>query len=84
MLLLITQSKESAFCGKTNKKERLIVFVFSDFLLKYQQKGDVATLYMDTLGYFLYMDSMEKQQKAEQDAALCDIFGEADEDEEDE
>lgn len=39
---------------------------------------------MDTLGYFLYMDSMEKQQKAEQDAMLPDIFGEANGDEENE
>ena len=38
---------------------------------------------MDTLGYFLYMDSMEKQQKAEQEAMLRDIFGEANGDEED-
>ena len=37
---------------------------------------------MDTLGYFLYMDSMEKQQQTEQEAMLQDIFGEANEDEE--
>ena len=39
---------------------------------------------MDTLGYFVYMDSMEKQQQAEQETILPDIFGEANEDEEDE
>ena len=39
---------------------------------------------MATLGYFLYMDSMEKQQQAEQEAMLHDIFGSDDEDEEQE
>ena len=39
---------------------------------------------MDTLGYFLDMDSMEKQQQAEQAEMLRDIFGEADDDEEEE
>ena len=39
---------------------------------------------MDTLGYFLYMDSMEKQQQAEQDAMLRDVFSSDDEDEENE
>ena len=39
---------------------------------------------MDTLGFFLYMDSMEKQQKAEQEAVLRGIFSDDDEDDEDE
>ena len=38
---------------------------------------------MDTLGYYLYMDSMEKQQQAEQEEMLQDIFGSDDEDEKD-
>ena len=36
---------------------------------------------MDTLGYFLFMDSMEKQQQAAQEAMLHDIFGDSDDDE---
>ena len=39
---------------------------------------------MDTLGFFIYMDSMEKKQKQEQEKMLCDIFGEADDIEDDE
>ena len=39
---------------------------------------------MDTLGYFLYMDSLERQQQTELETMLRDIFSEADEDEEDE
>lgn len=39
---------------------------------------------LDTLGYFLYMDAMEKQQKAEQQEMLCDIFGDSNEDDEEE
>lgn len=39
---------------------------------------------MDTLGYFLYMDSMEKQQQAEQEAASPDLFGDSSDDSEDE
>lgn len=35
---------------------------------------------MDTLGFFLYMDEMERQQKEEQES----IFGDEDEDGEDE
>ncbi len=39
---------------------------------------------MNELGYFLYMDAMEKKQKEEQENALRDIFGEDSEDDEDE
>ncbi len=38
---------------------------------------------MDTIGYFIYMDKMEQQQKQQQEDMLQDIFGEADEDDED-
>lgn len=37
---------------------------------------------LDTLGYFLYMDSMEKQQKEQQEEMLRDIFGDTDDEEE--
>lgn len=44
-------------------------------------KGGADALDMDTLGYFLYMDSVEKQQKE----ASPDLFGDSsDEDEDDE
>lgn len=35
---------------------------------------------MDTLGYFLYMDEMERKQKEEQENAMRDIFGDNDDD----
>lgn len=39
---------------------------------------------LETLGYFLYMDSMEKKQKQEQEEMMRDIFGDSSEDDEDE
>ena len=39
---------------------------------------------MEELGYFIYMDSMEKKQKQEQDEMMRDIFGDSSEDDEDE
>ena len=36
---------------------------------------------LETLGYFLYMDSMEKKQKEQQEEMLRDIFGESDDSE---
>ena len=39
---------------------------------------------VEELGYFIYMDSMEKKQKQEQEEMMRDIFGDSSEDEEDE
>ena len=39
---------------------------------------------MEELGYFIYMDSMEKKQKQEQEEMMRDIFGDSSEDDEDE
>ncbi len=39
---------------------------------------------MEELGYFIYMDSMEKKQKQEQDEMMRDIFGDSSEDDEEE
>ena len=39
---------------------------------------------MEELGYFIYMDSMEKKQKQEQEEMMRDIFGDSSEDNEDE
>ena len=39
---------------------------------------------MDTLGYFIYMDETEHRQKQEREEALRDIFGNEEENEEDE
>ena len=39
---------------------------------------------LETLGYFLYMDSMEKKQKEQQGEMLRDIFGESDDSEDEE
>ena len=36
---------------------------------------------MEELGYFIYMDAMEKKQKQEQEDALRDLFGDSGEDE---
>ena len=38
-------------------------------------KGGVNAVDMEELGYFIYMDSMEKKQKQEQEEMMCDIFG---------
>ena len=43
-------------------------------------KGGADALDMDTLGFFLYMDEIENQQKEEQES----IFGNDDEDGEEE
>ena len=45
---------------------------------------EVMKLDLETLGFFLYMDSMEKKQKQEQEEMLRDIFGESDDNEDDE
>lgn len=39
---------------------------------------------MEELGYFIYMDSMEKKQKQEQEEMMRDIFGDNSEHDEDE
>ena len=39
---------------------------------------------MEELGYFIYMNEMEKKQKQEQEEMMRDIFGDSSEDEEDE
>ena len=39
---------------------------------------------VEELGYFIYMDSMEKKQKQEQEEMMRDIFGDSSEDDEDE
>ena len=39
---------------------------------------------MEELGYFIYMDSMEKKQKQEQEEMMRDVFGDSSEDDEDE
>lgn len=33
---------------------------------------------MEELGYYVYMDSMEKKQKQEQEEMMRDIFGDSD------
>ena len=39
---------------------------------------------METLGYFLYMNEMEQHQKEQQEEMMRDIFGDSNEDEENE
>lgn len=39
---------------------------------------------MEELGYFIYMNEMEKKQKQEQEEMMRDIFGDSSEDDEDE
>ena len=39
---------------------------------------------METLGYFLYMNEMEQRQKEQQEEMMRDIFGDSNEDEENE
>lgn len=36
---------------------------------------------MDTLGYFLYMNEIEQQQKEQEEKAMCDILGQNEDDE---
>ena len=47
-------------------------------------KGGANAVDVEELGYFIYMDSMEKKQKQEQEEMMRDIFGDSSEDEEDE
>lgn len=47
--------------------------------MKIQTSMEENAVDMDTLGYFIYMDKMEKQQKEQQN----NPFGESDSDEED-
>ena len=49
-----------------------------------EKSKEVVIMDLETLGYFLYMDSIEKKQKQEQVEMMRDIFGESDDSEDDE
>ena len=57
---------------------------FSCLSVTIKKKGGADAADMEELGYFIYMDSMEKKQKQEQEEMMRDIFGDSSEDEEDE